>query len=406
MISSSDKALLRELAKKQLEYAKLPIMEERKKLWYAHNKLEGKRPMLVMEEMSFENELLEPLQCEGALARELEHTMQRHIVCHEKIDDDKVVPDSLYLSSAIRCREFDIETHLVKPKDSSGVAHLFEHFIKDLETDLHKLKHSTYSYDAKRNKERLEATQDALGDILPIQVKNRSLDWHLIPTFKVVKLMGLENWMMEMALNPDLVRELMQFISDDLHGYLDWLEQENLLTMNNSNDYAGAGSYGFTDELSQNGRITTKDLWCNINSQESSEISPAMYGEFVYPSLKSIADRFGLVYYGCCEPVHAIWEDYLSKIPNLRKVSISAWCNEEYMGEALKGKKTIYSRKPSPNFIGVGKHLDEASFKDYISKTLSAAKNCPLEIIFRDIYTLSGDTSKPKRAIEIIRSML
>ena len=111
-----------------------------------------------------------------------------------------------------------------------------------------------------------------------------------------------------------------------LDHYLARFEQEAL---NNGNQVAGAGSYGFTDELPGNGRsgsdrITTGDLWANFNAQSVIGISPQMYGEFFFPCYRELAEMFGLTYYGCCEPVHAIWDDWISRLPRLRKVSVSA----------------------------------------------------------------------------------
>ena len=108
-----------------------------------------------------------------------------------------------------------------------------------------------------------------------------------------------------------------------------------------------------------------------------------MYKRFVFPYYRELAAEFGQVYYGCCEPVHEIWDACVSQYPNLRKVSISAWCNEEYMGEALRHSPVIYSRKPSPNFIGVGDNFDTEAFSAHIRKTLTEARDCHLEIIFR-----------------------
>ncbi len=73
------------------------------------------------------------------------------------------------------------------------------------------------------------------------------------------------------------------------------------------------------------------------------------------------------------------------------------------MGEALRGGHVIYSRKPSPNFIGVGRELDEEAYAEHIAHTLRCAKGCELEIIHRDIYTLGGDPQKAGRAVKIIR---
>ncbi|MBC7959913.1 MAG: hypothetical protein H7X94_08600 [Vallitaleaceae bacterium] len=43
---------------------------------------------------------------------------------------------------------------------------------------------------------------------------------------------------------------------------------------------------------------------------------------------------------------------------------------------------------------------------DSITKTLNAAKGCHLEIIFRDVYNLEGDTSKLGKAVNITRELI
>ncbi len=147
-------------------------------------------------------------------------------------------------------------------------------------------------------------------------------------------------------------------------------------------------------------------MWGFMDSQETVSISPEMFGEFFFPYYNEVAKNFGLLSYGCCEPVHPIWEKYISKLAGLRKVSISPWCDEDYMGQALKGSNVIYHRKPSPNFVGVDIELDEAAYSEHIKKTLTCAKGCKLEFSFRDIYTLGGRPGKPRRAVEILRNLI
>ncbi len=218
--------------------------------------------------------------------------------------------------------------------------------------------------------------------------------------------------MLSLVDEPEEMHALYAYLRDNILAYAKWQERENLLTLNNGNHYAGAGSYGFTHELpcsetyAQTKTLTTRDLWFNLNSQETVGISPRMYKRFVFPYYRELAAEFGQVYYGCCEPVHEIWDACVSQYPNLRKVSISAWCNEEYMGEALRHSPVIYSRKPSPNFIGVGQYFDTEAFSAHIRKTLTEARDCHLEIIFRDVYTLTGDLSKPGRAVNITRRLI
>ena len=130
-----------------------------------------------------------------------------------------------------------------------------------------------------------------------------------------------------------------------------------------------------------------------------------MYNEFIYPYFEQLASQFGLVYYGCCEPVDTIWDDSISHLPNLRKVSISPWCNEPFMAEQLAGSKVIYSRKPSPNYLGIETAFDAAAFSQHIQNTVNLTKDCKREFIFRDIYSMHGNLDKMRQAVAIVRSL-
>ena len=398
---------LRELAKKHIEIAHLPVMEERTSLWYRHNEVKAERPIVLVEMASFASDLLPELQCENDLTRQIEHELQTHITHYERIGDDKVVPKTFSIPLHIGVKIFDLEQKRTFANDSTGkpLGWKDEHFIQDLEKDFPKLRHSTISYDRVKTEEYKAFAEEVLDGLMPVQLRNRSLDWLGISN-RIIDLMGMESLMFAMIDTPELVKELYDFVCDDIIYILRTMENMNLLTPNNGNDYAGAGSYGFTDELKSEGKITSDMLWGNLNSQETVTISAEMFGEFAFPAYMRLSEEFGLSYYGCCEPVHSIWKDYISKLHGLRKVSVSPWCDEEYMGDALRGGKVIYSRKPRPDFLGVKNFFDENRYKEHITNTLKAAKGCGLEIIHRDVYTLSGDLDKPKRAVKIIRKLI
>ena len=73
-----------------------------------------------------------------------------------------------------------------------------------------------------------------------------------------------------------------------------------------------------------------------------------------------------------------------------------------FIGAELRKAGVIYSRKPRPNYIGVGK-MDDEAFAEHVAQTVRAARGGHLEIVFRNIYTLDGDVSKPGRAVKIVR---
>jgi hypothetical protein len=408
-VTPGERETLRELARLQAEYANLPIMKERTERWYAHNALRGDRPMVIVELDSFRSDLVK-LQCESPLAREIEETIKAETVRHELIDDDNVVPDCYYCPIDVKIDEYGIPMHKAHAVDSLGrsLGYRDEHPITCIADDFRKLKPPSFTFDREAAESHENAIREIIGDILPVVRDDTEHRWHNMLTPKIVQLMGMENWMMSMIDEPDEVHRLMRYLLDSCRQYLRWHEEMGLLTMNNGNHFAGAGSRGFTSELSlpADGRVTSRCLWGNTNSQESSSISPEMYGEFVYPYVEELAREYGLLYYGCCEPVDPVWDRWLKNLPNLRKVSISAWCNEEMMGEAPRGGKVIYSRKPFPNFLGVDRTFDEEGFTAHIAKTLRCASGCRCEIIFRDVYTLTGDNTRAGRAVKIVRRLI
>ena len=409
-ITSTEKAVLRDLARRQQEYAMLPIMREREARWYRHNDLLGDFPMISFETWTCEDELLEPLQCRSEAAQLIELQIKREILNHEAVDDDRVVSPHFTVPWTLSMIPFNLKVESEHALDDKGhdVAYRFLHPIRDLRADLHELQGSVYSVDRQGTLAWKALVEDILGDILPVRMGMRSLVCCL--SQYVVHLMGMETMMVSMMDYPEEVHALMKRLSQDYIAYFKWLEKEGLLFANNGNDWLCQGSFGFTRDLpcpGLTGRpIATHDVWGYMDSQESVGMSPDMFDEFFFPYYREVASLFGLLSYGCCEPVHTCWEKSLCRLPNLRKVSISPWCDEAKMGEALRGSRTIYHRKPSPNFIGVGRNLDEEAFTRHICHTLECARGCRLEFSFRDIYTLEGNRDKPRRAVQLIRELI
>jgi len=272
---------------------------------------------------------------------------------------------------------------------------------------LPRLPRSTFWADRPGAEARRCQIEDWIGEWLTVRLVNGSLTWALSLSRYAIHLMGDGALFLAMVETPDAVRRLYDRISEELTAYMEWQEREGLLTLNNGNDYAGAGRYGFSHELPApggSGAVRLRDLWGNMNSQETVCVSPAMFAELAFPAYEAVARRFGLLYYGCCEPVHDLWGPCLSRLPNLRKLSVSPWCDERRIGEQLAGTGIIYSRKPSPNLLS-GETFDPDAFRAHLEATFVAARECPLEIIIRDVYTLRGDRARLRQAVVIAREL-
>jgi hypothetical protein len=414
MLNMKERRYLRALTAKQAEYAALPVMQDRTRNWYHHNACQqGTKPIVIIDESAFTHELYPPFQCEGEEARYLERMIVKHTIPHETIGDDRVVPGKVIIDVPLHFNYFglDLKERLTSEGKNQDVAKpalgsILGNIVHPAETmteALPLINPTQYSFGTDFAKRVLALAEDTFGDILPVALAMPIP--HCVLVRAPFHLLGMENMLLSLIDEPDDFRVCMRRITDDCHAYLDYREKHHLYTACNGNDYVHHSTYGFTSELPDT-PATAGDIWGYMNSQETSSISLQMFEEFFFPYYKEIGDRFGMLSYGCCEPVHALWESCISKLANLKKLSISPWCDEEYMGDRLRGSGIVYHRKPSPSFLGVDSSFDEEGLSKHITKTLTAAKGCTLEFAFRDVYTLKGEPDRPKRAVQIVNAMV
>ena len=412
-ISAEDRKILRETAKKQMDFACQERNKILKEKWYLHNALRGETPMVVLESWGFNDEVITPrLKCTGEFARKTEFELYQNFVNQELFDDDRVTPDRFEMGYHTEFKLYDLDMHKEfatgrEEEDTSGVSMRFLPVIEDLEDDFHKIKPSIFSVDIEGTEQEFQLLTDTFGNILPVKMKMDCL--YSVPTQLIIHLMGMENMMLNLAQYPDLFKKLMDQAADDTLAYYDMLEENHLILPTTEYESVGQGTFAFNHELPDtptvDGRyLTRRDVWGYMDSQETLSISPKMFEEIIFPCYEKIGSQFGLLSYGCCEPVDRVWDNCISKFKNLRKVSISPWCNEEFMGERLRGSSIIYHRKPAATFLGVsGRDLDEEAFRKYIRRSLTAARGCKMEITQRDIYTIDNNVQKARRYIQIIR---
>ena len=148
---------------------------------------------------------------------------------------------------------------------------------------------------------------------------------------------------------------------------------------------------GFSDELPADGYDAAaprgKDVWTWGMAQIFSEVSPAMHEEFELAYTRDWYSRFGMAYYGCCEPLHKKIS-IIRTVPNLRKISISPWTVQEEAAEQIAGDFVV-SRKPNPAIMAPDSWTPANAEKDLRTTIACCEKyGCPLELILKDISTV------------------
>ena len=141
-------------------------------------------------------------------------------------------------------------------------------------------------------------------------------------------------------------------------------------------------------------------MWGLSESQVTVGVSLKMFKEFIFPYQKRLMDRFGLICYGCCEPMDQRF-DIVKSVKNLRRVSVSPWANLEIMADKLK-HEYIYSLKPSPSPLAESV-IDETFIRDNLRNSLQITLNNRVELIMKDNHTLGNNPENIKRWTQIAR---
>ena len=409
--SHSDLEILRGLARRTLEIANDPVNAERRRLWYAHDEGRAERPMVLCESGVAYGEMPEHnrLRSEAEWARGLENGLRFEIFQFEQIRDDHVVEPYVNCNWKLEVSDYGVQARQeYAPRVSGNVSsRRWEHPIKDINADFDKLHPRAYSVDRDGTLAWKAHLEEVFDGVLPVRIRG-GFWWTVGMTWAAIDLIGLENLMLYMCTEPEGLHRLMAFLRDDHIAFIEWFEREGLLTLNNENDYIGSGSMGYSRRLPAPDKeddepARLRDIWGLSESQETALVGPDQFEEFVFRYQLPVIEKFGAIYYGCCEPVHNRWNS-LKKIPNLRRVSVAPWCDQEFMADAL-GRDIVFSRKPNPTLIST-EHFDEDLIREDLCETCRIARDCNLELIMKDVHTLCGEPQRAARWVQIAREAI
>lgn len=394
---------LRALGARVAEIAALPIQKEKIKLWTAHNDLKTTEPVVFIDPENGWNELVraEELKCRDNMARVWEMYLLKLIYWHEHLKDDKVIEPYFDVHYSFEDTGWGLD--LKKEGGENAGAYKIVAPLQDYEKDFPKIHYPEIEIDWGESDRVLALAHEVFDGILVVR-RRPVWWWSMGMTVDYIMLRGLENFLCDLILEPDYMHKMMRLMTDGIMKKLDRFEREGLLALNTEGAYVGSGGLGYTDELpnwkNAPRKITTQDMWGFEESQETSTVSAEMYGEFIFPYHKEIASRFGLNCFGCCESTTTRWQ-YVKEIPNLRRVSISAWAEWEKVPEYL-GNRYIASFKPIPSPLAMS-NLDEDEVRATVKRALDCSKDCIPELIMKDNNTLGNNPRNASRWVEICR---
>jgi hypothetical protein len=391
LVNKRDREILQDLGEQVAEIAALPVQGETIALWKASNGLRPERPMVMIDqipwhEMEVDGELA--LQTEDEWCQRLETGLRRTLYAWRHMRADMVVEPLIDVPKVIRGLGFGIErvenTAVLDPANDV-VGH---YYLDQLQTeeDLEKIQTPRVALDEEATALAEARAHEIFDGILEVRMQGA------LPVFapwdQLVQWHGVENTLMDLAVRPEFMHHMISRLASAHMAMLDQLEEQGLLGYGQQRIHC-TGAY--TDELPAPGfdpqQPRPKDMWTYAMAQIFVGVSPAMHKAFELDYARRWFERFGLVYYGCCEPLHDKI-DIIREMPNVRKISMSPWVDVEKGAERIGGDY-VFSRKPSPALLAVDAWQPEPVERDLRQVVGACARHgCPLEFILKDISTV------------------
>ncbi len=396
-MQQADRDRLRRLGARKAEIAALPVQAERRELWRRLNDRERSIPLVLINqipwyEMQDVPELIP--QCRDPFLRTVEEHLLRELYQWDHIQGDMIVEPVIYANLVIERGGFGIvaDEDTITQGETGGIQS--HHYLPQIRgpEDIGKLRPATVRHDETESHRRQELLQAVFDGLLPVVPRGLPGIW-FAPWDQLVTWTGVTEILMDMVLRPDYVHALVDRYDELLCDMLDQCEQLGLLSSNNTSITVGSGGYGYTRDLPPAdarpvGR-RPREMWTGSAPQIFAAVSPEMHDEFVLRHDKRWTDRFGLMYYGCCEPYHNKIELLRARLPHLRKISCSPTCDAHRMAGQI-GRDYVMSLKPNPAFLAEDRFRPEVVRAD-LDRRLGEAAGCNIEIILKDISTVRSD---------------
>ncbi len=401
---STDRAILRDLARQYAEVASDPVQDLRRDLWRHHNSLKGDRPLVYIRAFAWAEMPESSLACEDPFFRPYEDFL-RYQLYWASLGDDSIFEPWVTVRAVYQCEGWGVEGEKryvdgAEPSPLSG-SYKVDYPLKTL-ADVERLRLPFHGIDEEATAERVERLQDAIGDLIEVNVDRAPYYrmWEGDIAQALGNLRGIEHFMLDMVDDPAGLHRLVRFLSDGvLRSHVrgeaagDW----NLSAhANQAMPYAEE----LPDPKANASGVPQRQLWGFAASQEFTGVSPAMHEEFLLRYQLPILARFGLSAYGCCEDLTRKI-GMLRQIPNLRRIAVSPMADVAACAEQI-GEDYVLSYRPSPSEM-VGYSFDPARVRAILREAFAACRGCHFDVTLKDVETVGRDPTRVREWLRIAR---
>ena len=388
-----DARVINDLAARYAELAALPVMAAVRRRMTENNDLVAGRPPVLLHELPWHElnaggELT--LVCESEFARDIERRLRRALF------QWGLCPGDMYAEPVYTIQKsFESTGNGLEVKERARVTdadnNIYSHeYIDQLagEKDVEKIKMPVVTAFPETDVENMEMAAELLGGELPVEL--RGVDIYHAPWDRISQYRGVTPVFTDLCDRPDHMHAIIKACTDAAISEYEQYERLGLLEFRNTYLHCTPQFTSGVPSKEYRGHEAPRfrDVWFRSMAQMFSDVSPAMHEEFDLLYGKRLADRCALTYYGCCEPLHNKIGVLKKNLPNLRKIGVTPWANEERSAEQI-GPDFVYSKKPNPAHVAIKADPDVIRAETVKTVELCIKYGCPYELTLKDISTVS-----------------
>lgn len=403
-----DRGILRSLAERYSEIANLDIQKERIERYYKTISMEEVRPVVLINEVPWgeirDDELV--CRCGNSELRGLERQLRISLYQWDHFQADYVIPPVFRVGKRIRSSGIGIAIQEDRMAGNTGtyiVSHRYKDQL-DTEEDLEKLKIPIITYDKESTEKAAELASDVFSDLLPVEVVGTTFGYSIWD--HVYQLRGVEKFFMDFATRPDFMHKTAEKFTDIGAATARQYQELGLLDANPLLLHCTPACARELPAEDFSGKVRLKDVWGRGSAQIFSSVSPSMHDEFDLQYSQKLFGGCGLMYYGCCEPLHLKIGILRKRFKNLRKVSVTPWADPEVAARNI-GSDYVFAAKPNPAFVN-SPTFNPEPVEQEIRRYLDACKKygTTCEFALKDISTIANNPNNLTRWCDTVKNVI
>lgn len=384
----NDIPCLRRLARQYAEAAAHPRNQENEQLYRAVNGLRMIRPVVLIDEQPWSELNVDgalDLHCTDPFYQSYELYMRKKLFQWHHHPADMVLLPFIPVYKKIGGEPGGMpvqEKTLATDAGNNIVSHEYVDQLEN-ESDIAKIRMPRLTYEQAATESAHDRLAEAIGDIVPVRITGHGCyisQWDAISVYR-----GVTSLLIDLVERPEHSHAIMERVTQ---LYIERYRQYETLGLLDADLPLIHCTAGYCDDLKTPAGtpVLRRNVWGRCMAQIFASVSPAMHEEFEIEYQKRTMAPFGLVYYGCCEPLDRKI-DIVRKIPRLRKISVTPWADVHVAAEAI-GNDYVMAVKPNP--AHVGGPFDVAVVRREIKEILDACyrNGCSCDIVLKDISTV------------------